>query len=67
MLILELSSYLLEIPNDTCTTLSRYSLAAQHSVKSILQARKQLRTLTCPIDLSHQARHALCSMLRVAS
>ena len=38
MVILELSSYLLEIPNDTYTTLSQFWLAAQHSVKSILQA-----------------------------
>ena len=32
--ILELSSYLLEIPNDAYTTRSQFWLAVQHSVKS---------------------------------
>ena len=34
MLILELSSYVVEIPNDGYTTLSQMLLAVQHSVKS---------------------------------
>ena len=34
MIILELSSYLLEIPIDAYTTLSQFWLAAQHSAKS---------------------------------
>ena len=34
MLILELLSYLLEIPNDANTTLSQFGLAVQYSVKS---------------------------------
>ena len=34
MLILELSSYVLGIPNDRYTTLSQVLLAVQHSVKS---------------------------------
>ena len=34
MLTLELSPYLLEIPNDAYTTLSEIWLAVQHSVKS---------------------------------
>ena len=34
MLTLELSSYLLEIPNDAYTTISQFSLAVQHSVNS---------------------------------
>ena len=54
MLTLELSSYLLEIPNDAYTTLSQFWLAVQHSVKStgswwFILLRRQLWTLTCPI------------------
>ena len=33
MLVLELSSYVLEIPNDGYASLSQISLAVQHSVK----------------------------------
>ena len=51
ILISELSSYVLEIPNDAYTTLS------QHLVKTLLNAdwfilqimRRQLTTLMCPI------------------
>mgnify|MGYP001803006124 CR=1 FL=1 len=35
MFTLELSSYLLEIPNDPYTTLSQFWLAVQHSVRAL--------------------------------
>ena len=57
MLTLELSSYVLENPNDAYTTLSQLWLAAQHSVKSTAGCslywnvmRLQLWTVTSPIN-----------------
>ena len=59
MLVLELSSYVLEIPNDGYASLSHISLAVQHSVKC---NASRLVNIGKKLEGNFEHKHALLSL-----